>query len=609
MLYATLPYSSEVSQFDLTRNVEVRSFAAGDRALALGPVDVAVRPGSPETVAVSMVRLSLPTQNFKRITVYDQGVPRAKSTGPDEDYGMPDGISEIEWTDADHLVGYDIKSTGCSLHRLVLLPDGLRAEFSVGDRHGYCFHDQLNLVNGRLITRSGIEFDPTTLATLRYWPGVDSDTGGGLLDPARDAFLRINGGSLAGLNSNVRGRAAVEEYESTRDTLRRSFVTDSPSSWGGFPYVVDLTMAGSGRVVFTLYDSASGDVVLHAFNLASVPTMAAATFETVSATAEGVTGVAVDMAPVAVGYDPAQARLVVALPASIGPNGNSLAIVEPNTGAVERIIPLPGEPRQLAVSTTGSLAYVSSPGNRWLAQVDLIAGQVTHVARVRADRLAIKEDEPTVVAAMRNDRSNTTTITTLRNLTAYGDVIAVTTNPRIAMLDWIGSSGDKLIGLSSSTTDLTLAHFGWGNNGLTLESAVSVGELGLASTPGLAFNQLWNSVSVIDLSTLERRGTWPGGTWWSVLSSRSAAITAGPAQNFALAVSWVQAPMEGATSSQWQGQYTTLIADSVLSEAQVSSLPWRMVSTGGNRVAVPVHWNGSGARANEPGRLYLLNRP
>ena len=124
--YLALPDTGTVWQVDLANQLPVRSIQVGDRIQGEVPLSISVRPGHPGTVAVAIGQVALALHGFLRAAVYDDGVMRAKTTGPNGDYPMPDTLAELAFTDADHVVSYDTQSQGCPLNRLVLQADGMQ---------------------------------------------------------------------------------------------------------------------------------------------------------------------------------------------------------------------------------------------------------------------------------------------------------------------------------------------------------------------------------------------------------------------------------------------------------------------------------------------------
>jgi hypothetical protein len=70
-------------------------------------------------------------------------------------------------------------------------------------------------------------------------------------------------------------------------------------------------------------------------------------------------------------YDPVSARLYASVPSSVGANGNSIAVINPATGAVEDCVWVGSEPSRMAVSDDGQYLYVALNGANAVRRVTL----------------------------------------------------------------------------------------------------------------------------------------------------------------------------------------------------------------------------------------------
>jgi sugar lactone lactonase YvrE len=61
-------------------------------------------------------------------------------------------------------------------------------------------------------------------------------------------------------------------------------------------------------------------------------------------------------------YDPVSARLYASVPSTAGPSGNSIAVINPVTGAVDAYVAVGSEPNKLALSDDGQYLYVGLDG-------------------------------------------------------------------------------------------------------------------------------------------------------------------------------------------------------------------------------------------------------
>lgn len=601
--YLGLPGAGAVWQVDLNHRVAVRNIQVAS-SQGEGPLSLSVRPGHPGTVAVSIGRVDLSLQNFLRTVVYDDGVMRPKSTGADGDFLTPNTLAELAFTDADHVVGYDTQSTACTLTRLALQPQGLQPIQRVDspDIYGECWGDGLAFSGGHLITSYGTEVDPATLAFVRLWPGDNSEfRGGGFLDLATGTWISINATLLADQNRMLEPRALIEEFETQRYTLRRDLTTQEPFRLGDGAVTDRMATSGS-RIAFVLRDSISGNVVVHSVDLSTTPTLGHAPFTATAASGAGVSGVSIEMPAVAIASDPARNRLVAILDAGIGPDGNSLAVVNPDTGAVEKLIALSDRPMDVKVSTTGSIAYVSHIGLRsTFDRVDLVTGQVTTLP-LRADSFVIKEDDPQSVAVL--DYYQNYTLTAVRDMSVIGSPISLRTVTGQAQLNMLMSNGpDTLFALQGAD----FARFSWGQNGLMYDSG---GELAAAAVPsGLdlesGFGMLWNMSGTLDLAT-GATSTFPGNNIAAIVAptSRTSAVLVGQSDS-TYAFTWLQAP--STQNGNWVSTFEVPLTDPSLPVQQAVS-PRRVVALNANQVALRMVWTDEIRTSAEPSRIYIVKR-
>jgi len=598
--YLALPDLGTVWQVDLVNGASVRSIQVGDRTLGQGPLSLAIRPGHPGTVAVAVGRVDLPLQNFLWASVWDDGVMRSKTTGADGDYLVPDTLTELAFLDADHVAGFDNQTTGCTFTRLALVTDGLQP---VGNArplgiYAYCFGSQLVMTAGRLFTSGGEEIDPDTFAFLRRWPGGNG-LFGEFFDTATASWISIDTGMFTGQDGVSADRVVIEEFEGQRHTLRHDLVTD-PVSLDGSTITNWLQTSGS-RIAFTVYDNYKGTVVLHGVDLAAIAPLGHASFPVTTASGTGVSGISLAMPGVAIAADKERHRLVVALDAGIGPDGNSLAVVDPDTGVVEKLILLPERPTDVKVSTTGSIAYVSHINAvSTFDRVDLVTGAVTSLP-LRADSFAIKEDDPQSVAVL--DYYVGYTLTAVHDMAVQGAPIDLHANTGSWHLDWIGTNGaNELISSHRTEVNSEVARFAWGPDGLEYSSMDSLS----ASFDGMGtkdeFGMGWDHQGATNLTT-RARSAFPG-IWLAQavapVSSTSAILAV--AKDGGNTLSWLQASSDGT----WTSTFDMAMSDSGL-PTNTATLPRDAVSLDPDQVALQYTWMGE-LRTGEPARIYIVKR-
>jgi hypothetical protein len=599
--YLAQPDTGAVWQVDLVNRAAVRSIQVGDRSQGEGPLSISVRPDHPGTIAVAIGRVDLPLQNFLRAAVWDDGVMRPKTTGYDGDYLVPGTVAELAFLDADHIVGFDNQSTACTFNRLALISDGMQPGQSAMPLGIYatCFGEQLLTTGGRLYTSGGSEVDPNTFTFLRSWPGVNSNTGGGFFDDATGSWIRLNGGSFTGQDGVTAMRVGIEEFETQRYTMRRDVVT-APAA--GVANVISRVPTSASRIAFVVYDSQTGAIVVHALDLAAVPPLGHASFNVSTAFGTGVTGISLAMPGVAMAADPARHKLIVALDEGIGPDGNSLAVVDPDTGFVERLIPLASRPTNVKVSITGSIAYVSRINAvSGFDRVDLVSGTVTTLP-LRADAFAIKEDDPQTVAVL--DYYVGYTLTAVHDMVTQGMPMDLYATTGLRQLNWLGTNGaNELVSAPSEQTTTELARFSWTAAGLAYSGSGSLPNANISSNEKSAFGLVWDSLGATNLTTYAR-ASFPG-IWLAeaVAPDSSAAAILAFENGSGEEVSWVEASSQGST---WTRTFDVLLSDSSL-PTNAGHSPRDAEALDANQVAVRYVWTGE-SRTAEPARICVIKR-
>lgn len=497
MLYALLPDAAAVVQVHLPTRTIVRTFATAD---GLAPMSAAVRPGAPGTVVVTTGRPQF-VSSYDRTQVYDDGVPRPRYVGFDSgpnNNGATIPLNEIAFTDANQLAGHNNESTACGVVRLTLTPDGLVQGFYDNFKFsgGECFFEKLSApVPGKLITNGGRNIDPVTLEDLDYVYGsTDYLYGDGLFVPGRNSFVRLQPG---GTTMDGRHYVTVSEWDtSERRVLTRRVSLASPvvldhQRFNPSTAVASSAAIGESRMVVALYDRdqvASG--VLLSVDLAELPARSPLPLEPATAQSTSYTSWSLQLPALEMGYDPSTDRLVASLSAEAGPDGNSLAVIHPDTGVVERLIRLPGEPFNTRISSTGSLAYVVLRSMFRIVVVDLKTGNIVSGLRARSYQLAIKPDDSNTIAMLEFDDHYTFTMKQMTSFVAAPIVLTDQNSNDASSLSQVGwmapLDNDRFVALTNTGEAWLLS---WTPTGLKRD-AVRGRSSGAGSKPHLAFGRM-----------------------------------------------------------------------------------------------------------------------
>jgi len=524
-LYAGLFHESAIQQFDLRTRSSVRKFAvaAPDSDPRHGAFDIAVRPGSPDTVAVSIGSAPL-IPIFAQLALFVNGVRQPKHLVNDFRFQR---ASQIEFVDRFTLVGFDNETTGFQLSRISVADDGLTV--GIMGQLSCCFDATLTSGNGRLLLSSGTLLDPTTLKVIKT---LGRGTRFMMFHPASNSVVQFQDDWPApGTAETV--RLTIEEYDVDRGYLKRRFRVDEPLAGTNVHHgvrgeILAAVPTGPSSFAFLVYDIFSGATAVLAYDLAAIAPLAPREFAVRTAVANNVQVLSTPLATHSIAYDPAGNRLAASVPPSVGPQGNSLAVIRASDGRIERFVPLTSEPREVSVSQTGSIAYVSLPFEYSIQQVDLATGALGWKTRIdfpspaesigfMASSIAVKPDDPqTIVIAGCGGVFCSRNVMVLRNgqLAFHGPSPPFLdgTFPITSAVAFSGPT--EVLGFDFVTTTPTLARFTLTASGLQGVSS-STGLLDIDSPvarPKVGHGFVYGRLNLVDLQANRRAGTFAPGS-------------------------------------------------------------------------------------------------
>lgn len=189
-LYVGLDGSASVRRVHIPTRTAGLQFALGVDSFfgPLYPEDLAVQPGHPGVVAVSLRRLGV-SPRHGGVAVFDEGVQRPTRT-PDHT-----GSNVIEWSfDPATLLGYNNETTDFRMRRMRVDASGVTITAALstsisGFGTDIFFHENV------LYSTNGVAVDPTTGATLGTYPGVGFASSV-VADEARDEVYFLTGSSI-----------------------------------------------------------------------------------------------------------------------------------------------------------------------------------------------------------------------------------------------------------------------------------------------------------------------------------------------------------------------------------------------------------------------------
>jgi hypothetical protein len=467
MLYAGLFYESAVQQIDLGTRSSVRAFALAAPDSGLGAFDIAVRPGSPDTVAVSLGDVILiPT--FRALALYVQGVrqPNDFKAGIN---GNGTRSSQIEFLDSSTLLGLDNETTAFTLQKYSVSSDGLTP---TSWAPGGCCGSHLSVTNGQVFLSSGSFVDPVTLKGIKTITGGSQDLKA--FQAGTNSVLKI---SVPDSGYHSSAQLLIEEYDVDRGYLKRRFRGDESiagtiADLGVIAQVLDAVPIGQSTFALLVADALTGFTTILVYDLAAIPLLEARTFSAQASTTGNVSALSIAIPARSLAYDPAGDRLVATVPAELGPQGNALAIIRASDGVVERFVPFSSEPENLAVSQSGSIAYVNLPSERAMQQVDLNTGATGPKVNIEFPStmplnqypfptvpfspasIAVKPDDPQTIAIAGDGLA----VAVLQNGVPYGPLLFPDgSRPFTSMVAFNGPT--EILGLDTQSTNGSIQRF------------------------------------------------------------------------------------------------------------------------------------------------------
>jgi hypothetical protein len=500
MLYAGLADGS-VQQVDLRTRSAVRRFDVAPGQPGTFAFSISVRPGSDDTVAVATGSLGLEgIPSFSQLAVWEAGVPWSvlywSGVG-----GYLERAASVTFQDASTLIAFDNETTGYAISRFGVGAGELTVPTEVAARLNCCFDARLSMFAGQPMTSSGAFLDPSTLRPSRFVQALGRNVVG-LADTGVlvDAYIELMG-------TPTEFVVTLTEHESDRLHVRRRVTLKEPfigTSLGRLPRVQALADAGAERIAVALMDDSTGLVTLATVDFASLgaPDTVVPVVNTVSG--EGVTVRSVALPAKAIAYDAARDRIVALLGSQAGTWGNSLVVVNPSDGGVERRVSLTSEPFGLVVSATGSLAYVALPNERAVQQIDVSAAsgpgwKVAYPGVVQS--MAVDPADPQALMVVDTDQS---ALTLLRS----GRLAATLPLERFLSIGELAFAGPgDLYGIDTLTTSFWMSRFSTAGGVLRLVATSQSPLQDLGSPFGATGDTFYSPYRSGSFSTLQQSTT------------------------------------------------------------------------------------------------------
>ena len=371
--------------------------------------DIEVLPGNPEAVAISRRRQGV-SPRHGGVAIYDNGVQRTTVT-PDHT-----GSNVIEFSaSASTLYGYNNETTEFGFRRMAVDASGVSIIDVTPDLFSG-FGVDIEFGGGLIFSTTGRVVDPTvpalvgtfleisfgslvepdvtagqvyflvpgpnsTTKTLKVFdlaaftlvgsidiPDVSGTPGSLIRWGANGLAFRTSGGQIflisissleqqPQLTSLSPGSTAPGGAGFTLTVNGSNFVSGSVVRWNGSDRATTFVSSTELQASIAASDvataGASGIRVFNpgAFGALSNPlTFTVTRFPVIALPTNDIT------------YDPGTQRIYASVPGSAGSLGNSIAVIDPATGAIEASVFIGSEPNQLAISDDGQFLYVGLDG-------------------------------------------------------------------------------------------------------------------------------------------------------------------------------------------------------------------------------------------------------
>lgn len=350
--------------------------------------DIQVMPGSSGTIAV--VRASPAVS--QDVAIYDGSAMRPNTVYP---YGTSlGGIDVIAFSDSGTaLYGLDTKTSDFAFVRMNIDANGVYLQDSTWLFLGFGYGAKIVYNSGLIYSTFGSVANPSSLileGTLpANPPSLESQT-----LPFAESVL-VDGGVPYLLTGAPNTGPTITSYDPQAYLETAAITVNIPGS----DDETSLVRCGSSCFAFIEYaglPNVTTSVVISTAPLKPVST-ASPTLDNLS--------------PNHILWNPAAGRLYASIPGEAGPWGNSVAVINPSTQAIEKTIFVGSEPDVMALSPDGAYLYVGLDGAWSVARLNLATSAVDLTFFLGVDPFL---PGPTLPASISVSPSDSTTVAVAR---------------------------------------------------------------------------------------------------------------------------------------------------------------------------------------------------
>lgn len=431
-LYVGLDGAGSIARINLTSHMREAQYSLGNQ-VRQGPVraqQIAVMPGAPHTYVAILRFKAAQSPNDAGTAVYDDGVQRPNTTTWNDMMVFSDLPSV--------LYGYGYQLSG-NVQVMTINSNGISVTSTV-TRPVIGLPTRLQFSSGLLYSSTGRAIIPATPALAGTF---------NVASP-RDMVIDAPGGKAYFLADDSTTReAALFQYDLNKFVL--SGYQDLSSDMGSGTEVADCGING-----FAVLNYPGIMFVNSPFTV--VPALGTN---------------AVNLPVNRVLWNPAAQKIVASVPGFVGPGGNSIAVIDPNSKTITSTFYVGSEPNPLALSSDGNTLFVGLDGSGTVAQVSLQSQSVTYKTGLGFDSLA----GPLIAQSLASNPADPNVVAVSR----LGGVVILdhgTELPNVSASPFnfinslaFGSSGTELYGYDNTNTGFYLYRMNVNSTGVSLLDA------------------------------------------------------------------------------------------------------------------------------------------
>ena len=358
-LYVGTDGTNSVQRINLASNTIDETIPMGSNTFSTSLIarDIQVMPGSSRTIAVvRAISNSTPSESTD-VAIYDDTTMRPNTTLPSSLLGVIISVTAFA-SSGSTLYGLDNEESSFSFTRMSIDPNGVYVQ----DTNRFLLGDGYNATmvydSGLIYSTFGTVANPSTLALQGKFPANPPSLQIGQASFAENVL--VDNGIPYLLTHDPGNGPVITAYDPHTYLKTASSAINIPSSDS------ETSLVQCGSSCFAFIDYAGLPNITTAIVISTTPLIPVAT----TAPTLG------NLTPNHILWNPATQRLYASIPGEAGPWGNSVAVINPSTQAIESTIFVGSDPDVLALSADGAFLYVGLDGSASVARVNLATSAV-----------------------------------------------------------------------------------------------------------------------------------------------------------------------------------------------------------------------------------------